>query len=147
MSNDAYQKMEDLYEPIIAAYKSELTELDIFDKISEGQDLYNEGTLEVWVVPGRDRIESRTMHMLEHFLELNIIIMTSAEDTLPPDLREIGHKAFDALMADITHGGTCKWALPTLFHPGYMQIADILTVGILIQHLCRFTQFYNLPPS
>jgi len=145
--SEVYQEMETLYEPIIAAYKSELSKLDIFDKISEGEELYTEGDLEVWVVPGRDRIESRTMHMVEHFLELNIIIMTSAEDTLPPDLRIYGHKAYDALMADITHNGTCTWALPTLFHPGYMQIGDILTVGILIQHLCHFTQFYDLPSS
>ncbi len=143
--SEAYQGMEALYEPIIAAYKSELSDLDIFDKVSEGENLYTEGDLEVWVVPGRDRIEGRSMHMLEHFLELNIIIMTSAEDVLPPALRTYGHQTYDALMVDITHGGTCKWALPTLFHPGYMQVADILTVGVLIQHLCRFTQFYDLP--
>ncbi|GAH57816.1 unnamed protein product, partial [marine sediment metagenome] len=57
MSNP-YVNLKDLYEPIVGAFKDELGELDIFDKISEGEGLYIEGTTEVWVVPGRDRIES-----------------------------------------------------------------------------------------
>ena len=60
-------------------------------------------------------------------------------------LRTQGQKAYDKLMEDITHGGTCHWALPTLFHPGYMQVGGLLTVGTLIQFSCHFEQFYPLP--
>ena len=143
--SDPYVKLEDLYEPIVEAFKNELDELGIFDKISEGEELYTEGTTEVWVVPGRDRVESAGMHMLRHFMELNVIIFNSSEDVTQPDLRTQGQKAYDKLMEDITHGGTCHWALPTLFHPGYMQVGGLLTVGTLIQFSCHFEQFYPLP--
>jgi len=143
--SDPYINLETLYEPLIEAYKQELEALEIFDKISEGEDLYEEGKLEAWVIPGRDRIESAGMHMLRHYLEINIIIFNSAENSTQAELRKVGHQAYDKLMEDVTHGGTCMWALPALFHPGYMNMGDILTVGVLIQHICHFTQFYPLP--
>mgnify|MGYP000273779118 CR=1 FL=1 len=144
--SDPYIDLEDLYEPIVSAFKDELQELGIFDKISEGEDLYTEGQTECWVVPGRDRIESAGMQMLRHYVELNVIIFNSAEDVKQPDLRAQGEQAYNKLMEDITHGGTCHWAFPTLFHPGYMQVGGILTVGVLIQFTCHFEQFYNFPP-
>jgi len=144
--SDPYTNLEDLYEPIIEAFKAELEDLGIFDKISEGEELYTQD-LEAWVLPGRDRIEHAGMHMLHHFLEVNVIIFTSAEGSMPQDLRPHGHQAYNKLMEDITHGGTCKWAMPTLFHPGYMQVNDLLTVGILMQFTAHFMQFYPLPTS
>lgn len=146
MSNP-YVNLKDLYEPIVEAFKDELGELDIFDKISEGEGLYIEGTTEVWVIPGRDRIESAGMQMFRHYMEMNVIIFNSSEDVKQPDLRAQGQQAYDKLMEDITHGGTCHWAFPTLFHPGYMQVGGLLTVGVLIQFMCHFEQFYALPPT
>jgi len=142
---DPYVDLESLYEPIIEAYKQELADLEIFDKISEGEDLYEQGKIEAWIIPGRDRVESAGMHMLRHYLEMNIIIFSSAENATQAELRKFGHQVYNKLMEDITHGETCMWALPILFHPGYMNLGDIMTVGVLIQHICHFTQFYPLP--
>lgn len=146
MSNP-YVKLADLYEPLVASFKDELGELGIFDKISEGEELYTEGTTEAWVVPGRDRIESAGMQMLRHYVEMNVIIFNSSEDVNQSELRAQGQQAYDKLMEDITHGGTCHWAFPTLFHPGYMQVGGLLTVGVLIQFMCHFEQLYALPST
>jgi len=145
MSSDVYQDIKTLYEPIVAAYKEEIEELDLF-KVSEGEGLYESG-LEAWVIPGRDRIDATAMRMLQHFLELNVIVFASAEDSTLPQLREYGEQVYNKLMEDITHGGTCKWALPMLFHPGYMQVQGVTTVGVLMQYTCHFTQLFNLPSS
>lgn len=143
--SDPYVSLATLYEPIIEAFKDELEDMDKFDRVSEGENLYELMTQEAWVVPGRTRIESGGMHMLRHYLELNVIIFNSDEDTTQATLRELGEKAYDALMADITHGGTCHWALPTLFHPGYVQMSSMTVVGVLIQFQVHFEQFYPLP--
>lgn len=149
--SDPYVKLADLYEPIVAAFKSELTNMEAFDRISEGEELYDLMTREAWVVPGRDHIESGGMHMLRHFLDINVIIFngdpdSEGSDTLP-DLRALGESAYDALMADITHNTTCQWALPTLFHPGYVVIGGATVVGVLLQFTAHFVQFYPLPPT
>lgn len=144
--SDPYVNLEDLYEPIIAAFKSELDELEIFQKISEGEEVYSQD-LEAWVIPGRDRIESAGHQMFHHFLEVNVIVFSTAEGVNPEELRPHGHQAYNKLMEDITHGGTCRWAFPNLFHPGYMQVGDLLTVGILMQFTAHFMQFYPFPPS
>lgn len=146
--SDPYVKLADLYEPIIAAFKSELTEMDVFDRVSEGEELYDLLTQEAWVVPGRDRIESGGMHMLRHFVDINVIIFNGDPETGPgiqAELRATGEAAYDALMADITHDGTCHWALPTLFHPGYVVIGGATVVGVLMQFTAHFEQFYPLP--
>jgi hypothetical protein len=145
---DPYVPLGSLFEPIVKAFKDELIAMDVFDKVSEGEDLYTEGLTEVWVVPGRDRIESGGMHMLRHFAEMNVIIFNSEREKVKqPDLRAVAEQAYDKLMEDITHGGTCHWALPTLFHPGYMQVGSLLTIGVIIQFMCNFEQFYPLPTS
>ena len=144
--SDPYVNLEDLIEPIIEAFKGTLEEMDKFDRISEGEELYELMTQEAWVIPGRDRIESGGMHMLRHFLEMNVIIFNSeGENASQTELRLLGEQAYNALMADITHGGSCSWALPTLFHPGYVQIGGATVVGVLIQFVCNFEQFYPLP--
>lgn len=144
--SDPYVSLRDLYEPIIEAFKAELSDMDKFDRVSEGEELYDLMTQEAWIVPGRDRIESAGMHMLRHFLEMNVIIFNSdRENASQPDLRALGEEAYDTLMADITHGGSCHWALPNLFHPGYVQIGGTTVVGVLIQFTCHFEQFYPLP--
>lgn len=143
--SDPYVPLADIYEPIIEAFKEELENMDVFDRVSEGEELYDLMLKEAWVVPGRDRIESGGMHMLRHFLELNVIIFNSAEDAKQPELRALGEQAYDALLADITHGGTCHWALPTLFHPGYVQMSGATVVGVLMQFNVNFEQFYPLP--
>jgi hypothetical protein len=144
--SDPYVNLEDIYEPIVEAFKDTLLNMDKFDRVSEGEELYDLMTQEAWVVPGRDRIESGGMHMLRHYLDMNVIIFNSeAETASQPELRLLGEEAYNELMQDITHGGTCHWALPTLFHPGYVQIGGTTVVGVLMQFTCHFEQFYPLP--
>ena len=144
--SDLYVNLEDLFEPIIEDFKNTLRDMEVFDRVSEGEELYELMTQEAWVVPGRDRIESGGMHMLRHFLEVNVIIFNSeGENASQTELRLLAEQAYNELMQDVTHGGTCHWALPTLFHPGYVQIGGATVVGVLIQFICNFEQFYPLP--
>ena len=144
--SDPYVKLADLFEPIIAAFKQELEEMDEFDRISEGEELYELMAKEAWVIPGRDRIESGGNHMLRHFLDMNVIIFNGDPETgVQAELRALSEAVYDVLMADITHDGTCHWAFPTLFHPGYVQIGGATVVGVLIQFTAHFEQFYPLP--
>jgi len=144
--SDPYVNLEDLFEPLIEAFKQTLRDMEKFDRVSEGEELYELMNQEAWVVPGRDRIESGGMHMLRHFVEVNVIIFNSeGENASQKDLRLLAEEAYNNLMADITHGGTCHWALPTLFHPGYVSIGGTTVVGVLIQFLAHFEQFYPLP--
>lgn len=146
--SDPYVNLEDIFEPIVAAFKEELENMGIFNRVSEGEELYDLMTQEAWVIPGRDRIESGGMHMLRHFLDMNVIIFNSEpEKTTQTELRLIAEQAYNTLLQDITHGGTCHWALPTVFHPGFVQIGGATVVGVLIQFACHFEQFYPLPPS
>jgi len=143
---DPYVPLNTLFEPIIQAFKDELENTQLFDRVSEGEDLYDLMTQEAWVVPGRDRIESGGMHMLRHFVDINVIIFNSDTDNASQsDLRLVAEQAYDILLQDVTHNGTCHWALPTLFHPGYVQMGGTTVVGVLIQFQAHFEQFYPLP--
>jgi hypothetical protein len=98
------------------------------------------------VIPGPDPIRNVGMQKLEHRILIYVIILDGDTNTTPKKLREAMHPAYDALMADIKHGGTCWVALPTLWHPGFLQWADKVYVGILGQWQARVYQTY-IPPG
>lgn len=142
----SYVKLEDLLEPCIEKFKSELEELAVFTRVSEGEYEYEKG-YEAWVIPGPNRIVHSGMSHLTHVMTIYVIFLASATDAKHPDLRKIGERAYDKLMEDITHGGTCRKSIPSLFHPGYIQDGEELCVGILSNWETEFRQAYVLPTS
>lgn len=139
-----WTEMQEIYEPVVAKFKEELEATGLFDEMDEGEKIYWSGR-KVSVIPGPDSIRSVGMQKLEHRIMIYIIILDSDEKTTPRVLRNAMHPAYDALMADIKHGGTCWVAFPTLWHPGFMQWGEKTYVGILGQWLVRIMETYTPP--
>jgi len=134
--------MSDAIEPMIQKVKDTLEATGLFDEINEGEKVYDGGTT-LWVIPGPIRIGSRAMSELELKTTLYVIVMSSDPDTTPAILRKKMHPAYDAMLEDVTFGGTCWNSIPTLWHPGFMQMGEETYVGIMGQWLVTTMQRYS----
>jgi len=141
MSN--YDKMEDVYEPVVDAIKAELEATGLFDEVDEGENIYEGSGRKAMVIGGPDNIRSVGSAVLEHQILIYVIILDSDEGTTPSKLRQDMAPAYDTLMEDVKHGGTCWVCLPTLWSPGFLQWGDRTYVGILSQWMARVHQVYN----
>lgn len=137
--------MENVMEPVIEQFKAELEATGLFTEINEGEYVYEGSGRVAMVFPGPDRPRSIGLQQLEHRMPIYTIILDSDEDTTPEALRKDMHPAYDALMEDVSHSGTCWLCLPTLWHPGLLQWGDRTFVGILGMWLARIMQTY-VPP-
>ena len=99
--SDPYTPIEDLFEPLLTQFKAELIDLDIFDDVSEGENIYEGGKV-AWVIPGPINIASQASQMLRHDMTIWVITMDEADNATQEELRVIGAQAYNALMADIS---------------------------------------------
>jgi len=136
-------KMEDVIEPVVQAFKDELEATGLFDEIDEGENIYEGSGMKAMVLPGPDTIRNVGMQKLEHQILLYVIILSGEEDTTPTILRKEMYPAYDALMADLTHDGTCFVALPTLWSPGFLEWSGKTYVGVLSNWMVRVYQTYT----
>lgn len=122
--------LEEIFEPVIAKFIEELENTGLFDEIDEGENVYAGDGTKAMVVMGTDTIRSVGMQKLQHTVIIYVLIFTTEEGVSPADLRKEMSPAYDALMADITHGGTCWKAFPLKWDPGLLQYGGQTYVGI-----------------
>lgn len=140
--------LADVIEPVIKAIKDELTELNIFDIIDEGEadpDTAYIG-MRASVFPGKDVVTSIGMSQLQHTLAIFVIVTSYDEKMSPPEIRKQLHPVYDKLMADVTHDGTCWVCLPKYWHAGLMVWpSGQRLVGVLSEWEARIMQRYSPP--
>lgn len=139
--------LEDIFEPVIEKFKEELENTGLFDEIDEGENVYEGQGSKAMVIAGTDTITSAGMQSLQHRVTIFILILTTEEGVSPADLRKAMHPAYDALMADITHGGTCWKALPRKWDPGLLQHGGQTYVGIAGEWEIINFQRYSVPTA
>ncbi len=123
-------KLEEIFEPVIAKFIEELENTTLFDEVDEGENVYEGVGTKAMVVMGTDNIRSVGMQKLQHTVIIYVLIFTGDEGVSPSALRKTMSPAYDALLADITHGGTCWKALPRKWDPGLLQYGGQTYVGI-----------------
>jgi len=134
--------MNNAIEPMIQKVKDTLTATGLFNDVNEGEKIYDGGTT-AWVIPGPIRINSRATSTLQLNTTLYVIVMSSDPDTTPAALRKKMHPAYDAMLEDVTFDGTCWNSIPTLWHPGFVQMGEETYVGIMGQWLVITMQGYS----
>jgi len=122
--------LEEIFEPVIAKIIEILDNTKLFDEIDEGENAYEGDGTKAMVVMGTDSIRSAGMSKLQHTVIIYILIFTTEVGIAPADLRKTMSPAYDALMADITLGGTCWKAFPRKWDPGLLQYGGQTYVGI-----------------
>lgn len=122
--------LEEIFEPVIEKFIEELDATGLFDEIDEGENVYEGSGTKAMVIAGTDNISSRGMQSLQHSVTIFVLIFTQEVGMSPAALRRAMHPAYDALMADISHGGTCYKALPRRWDPGLIQYGGNVYVGI-----------------
>lgn len=138
-----FTDMETMIEGVIEQFKNELGELVDIDDISEGEKPYpGQGTV-AWVVPGRSTIRSVARATLEHRFSIYQILLSSSTSMTFREMRTIGELAYDRLMEDVTHERTCSECMPSLWHPGFLQIGEQSYVGIQTVWDARLLQDYT----
>ena len=137
----------DIFEPVIAQFKEELEDTGLFDEIDEGENVYEGSGTKAMVVMGTDNITSVGMQNLQHRVTIFVLILTTETGVSPADLRKAMSPAYDALMADITHNGTCWKALPRSWAPGLLQYGGQTYVGIAGEWEVINFQSYAAPTS
>ncbi len=123
-------KLEEIFEPVIEKFMEELKNTKLFDEVDEGENVYEGSGSKAMVVMGTDNIRSVGMMKLQHTVTLFVIILTTEIGVSPADLRKTMSPAYDALMADITHGDTCWKAFPRKWDPGLLSYGGQTFVGI-----------------
>lgn len=139
--------LEDIFEPVIAKFKEELENTGLFDEIDEGENVYEGQGAKAMVIAGTDNITSAGMQSLQHRVTIFVLILTTEEGVSPADLRKEMSPAYDALMVDITHGGTCWKALPRRWDPGLLQHGGQTYVGIAGEWEITNFQRYSTPTA
>lgn len=122
--------IEDIFEPVVAKFIEELEATKLFDRVDEGETVYEGVGTRAMVIAGEDRITSSGMQSLKHTVDIHVLILTTETGVTPTELRKTTYPAYTALMADISHGGTCWVALPRRWHPGLVQYGNQIYVGI-----------------
>ena len=123
-------KLAEIFEPVIAKFIEELENTKLFDEVDEGENVYEGVGTKAMVVMGTDTIRSVGMQKLQHTVIIYVLIFTTEEGVSPAALRKAMSPAYDALLADITHEGTCWKALPRKWDPGLLQYGGQTYVGI-----------------
>jgi hypothetical protein len=141
-------KYEDIVEPVVAKIMDELDDMNIFNVIDQGDEdpskVY-EG-LRASVFPGEDIIDSIGMAQLRHTFPVYVIITNFDESSAPSALRKKLAPVYDALMADITHDGTCWKCFPKIWHAGLMVWpSGQRMVGVLSKWEAVVMQKYTPP--
>lgn len=121
---------DQIIEPVIAKFIEELEDTNLFDEIDEGENIYEGHGTKAMVIGGPDIISSVGMQRLQHTVTVFVLIFTQEVGVSPADLRKAMAPAYDALMADISHDGTCWKALPRRWDPGLIQYGGNVYVGI-----------------
>ena len=122
--------LEEIFEPVIAKFIEELENTKLFDEVDEGENVYEGVGTKAMVVMGTDNIRSVGNQKLQHTVIIYVLIFTTEEGVSPAALRKAMSPAYDALLADITHEGTCWKALPRKWDPGLLQYGGQTYVGI-----------------
>ena len=114
----------------MAQFKAELAELGIFDRINEGEQVY-EGS-EPWaiVTPGIDRISLEGLNRLNHRFQIYVNILQGVENATLPELREHAETAYDKLLEDLQHDDTCFNSFPISWQPGFMTLGGYQFSGV-----------------
>lgn len=136
--------MNDLIEPVLTEIKAELEALDIFGKIDDGEGEYTGKGHRAMVMPGRDVINVQGNRMLRHRVTIYVVLITNAPGATPTSLRKELNPAYDALMQDIRHKGTCFSCFPSLWYPGFIAWGKDVQVGILSQWETEIHQTFNI---
>ena len=123
-------KLAEIFEPVIAKFIEELENTKLFDEVDEGENVYEGVGTKAMVVMGTDNIRSVGMQKLQHTVIIYVLIFTTEVGVSPSALRKTMSPAYDALLADITHEGTCWKALPRKWDPGLLQYGGQTYVGI-----------------
>jgi len=141
-STSTYVNLEDLIEPVIAQFKSEIKNVSGIDIINEGEEPYDgQYDTGVWVVPGQMRGELSNTASLRWRMTLYVIMVNSQEGATLSELRGKAYEVYNELAKDPKHNDTCWVSIPRLFHPGYMQFTDErLFVGVLMSYEVTFYQ-------
>ena len=139
--------LEEIFEPVIAKFIEELENTKLFDEVDEGENTYEGVGTKAMVVMGTDTIRSVGMQKLQHTVIIYVLIFTTEVGVSPKDLRKAMSPAYDALLADITHGGTCWKALPRKWDPGLLQYGGQTYVGIAGEWEIVNFQSYPAPTS
>jgi len=139
--------LEEIFEPVIAKFIEILENTGLFDEIDEGQNVYKGTGTKAMVVMGADTIRSVGMQKLQHTVVIYVLIFTTEEGVAPADLRKAMSPAYDALMADITFGGTCWKGFPRKWDPGLLQYGGQVYVGIAGEWEIVNFQTYTVPTA
>ncbi len=135
--------MGDAVEKILAAFKDEIFDVPGVDEVTEGEKTYEgEGTV-AWVIPGATSIATSARARLEHTTTIHQNLLSSSSTMTLAEMRAIGEAVYDVLMQDITHGRTCTYCLPRLWHPGFMRFGEVSYVGILSDWEARVLMPYT----
>jgi len=136
--------MNDLIEPVLEEIKAELEALNLFAQVDEGEDAYLGEGPRAMIMPGRYVISVAGTRMLKHTVTIYVVMITNESGVKPSDLRKQLGPAYDKLMQDITHNGTCFKCFPSLWYPGFVQWGEDTYVGILSQWETEVHQIFNI---
>lgn len=134
--------MNDALEPMIKAMKDILEDTGLFALINEGEEVYD-GGVTAWVIPGPIKVIHKGMSQLQLDITVYVIAMSSDPDTTPAELRKQLNPAYDELVKENSLNGTCWSSIPTLWHPGFLQMGEVTYVGIQGQWFVRIMQAYS----
>lgn len=125
-----YVSLSTIIENPVTEMKSELEELNVFSAINEGDEVYPGSGVWAQVFPGMDRITLDANQQLHHRFEVYINILQGASDTSLPDLRAASHQAFDKLLEDTSHNGSCWKSIPVSWRPGLYARGEYVFSGV-----------------
>lgn len=117
-------------EPPIAQFKAELAELNIFDRINEGDKVYEGSKPWAIVVPGIDRISLEGMQRLNHRFQIHVNILQGVDNATLPELRAHAETAYNKLLEDLQHNDTCFNSFPVSWQPGFMTFDSYQFSGV-----------------
>ena len=142
-----YVSLNTVLEPPLVQFKAELESLGIFDRINEGEMVY-EGT-EPWamVIPGIDRIAHPGLEQLDHRFQIYVNILQGVDHATLPELRKHAETAYNKLLEDLQHNDTCFNCFPVSFHPGFMTLDNYQFVGVQMIWEAQNYQTFPLPTS